>query len=138
MVLNISVSPIGDPLQALVELSLAIETATRKAPLEIAEGIAKRAKELAPEDTGFLKSSIYAESISDTEAVVKADAYYSGYVEYGTSKMSAQPYMRPAVDEYRVLGKGIIEDIVESIAPTAISVSGNSTVINDVNPLIGI
>ena len=30
-----------------------------------------------------------------------ADAPHAGYVEGGTSKMQAQPYMRPAVDQVR-------------------------------------
>ena len=49
-----------------------------------------------PVDTGELIGSI--DGFADGESVeVYADADYAQYVEYGTSKMEAQPYFRPAV-----------------------------------------
>ena len=54
------------------------------------------AYDLCPVDTGELISSI--EGSTDGESVeVYADADYAQYVEYGTSKMEAQPYFRPAL-----------------------------------------
>lgn len=62
-------------------------------------------------DTGNLKKSIvtmgYRESgkIAFKVAVIRRKAksakspYYAHFVEFGTSKMPAQPYMRPALDE---------------------------------------
>ena len=53
--------------------------------------------DLCPVDTGELISSI--DGFNDGEGVeVYADADYAQYVEYGTSKMEAQPYFRPAID----------------------------------------
>ena len=54
--------------------------------------------DLVPVDTGFLMSTIDGNSDSDF-CEVFADADYAQYVEYGTYKMSAQPYFRPAVEE---------------------------------------
>lgn len=52
--------------------------------------------DLCPVDTGELIGSIDGET--DGEGVeVYADADYAQYVEYGTSKMEAQPYFRPAL-----------------------------------------
>ena len=52
--------------------------------------------DLCPVDTGELISSI--DGFTDGEGVeVYADADYAQYVEYGTSKMEAQPYFRPAI-----------------------------------------
>ena len=52
--------------------------------------------DLCPVDTGELISSI--DGFTDRESVeVYADADYAQYVEYGTSKMEAQPYFRPAL-----------------------------------------
>lgn len=52
--------------------------------------------DLCPVDTGELISSI--DGFTDREGVeVYADADYAQYVEYGTSKMEAQPYFRPAI-----------------------------------------
>ena len=52
--------------------------------------------DLCPVDTGELISSI--DGSTDGESVeVLADADYAQYVEYGTFKMEAQPYFRPAL-----------------------------------------
>ena len=52
--------------------------------------------DLCPIDTGELIGSI--DGFTDGESVeVYADADYAQYVEYGTSKMEAQPYFRPAL-----------------------------------------
>lgn len=54
------------------------------------------AYDLCPVDTGELIGSI--DGFTDGEGVeVYADADYAQYVEYGTSKMEAQPYFRPAI-----------------------------------------
>lgn len=54
------------------------------------------AYDLCPVDTGELIDSI--DGFTDGESVeVYADADYAQYVEYGTSKMEAQPYFRPAI-----------------------------------------
>ena len=57
--------------------------------------IAERAVGLVPVDTGELRGSIAHQKMGSGWAVV-ASAPHAGYVEYGTSKMAAQPYLRPA------------------------------------------
>ncbi|MDG3136707.1 HK97-gp10 family putative phage morphogenesis protein [Streptococcus suis] len=50
--------------------------------------------------TGATRQDISLEIIDDGyTAVVKAGTEYSGYVEKGTRKMNAQPFMKPAHDE---------------------------------------
>ena len=56
------------------------------------------ATSLVPVDTGYLQSTIHAEA-GATEVAAFADARYAEYVEYGTYKMSAQPYFEPALKE---------------------------------------
>ena len=56
------------------------------------------ATDLVPVDTGYLQSTIHA-TTSGGSADFFADAEYAQYVEYGTSKMGAQPYFEPALDE---------------------------------------
>ena len=51
-----------------------------------------------PIDTGYLAGSITA-TIEEFYAEVSPAAEYAGYVEFGTYKMAAQPYMRPAADK---------------------------------------
>ena len=60
------------------------------------------AKQFAPVDTGYLRSSITSEFSSTAgrtySGEVTVGAHYAGYVEYGTSRMAPQPYLNPAVD----------------------------------------
>jgi HK97 gp10 family phage protein len=69
--------------------------------------VAERARELVPVRTGHLLASIRAE-IGDMEEEaspafdpieVVAETPYASFVEFGTSKMGAQPYLAPAVEE---------------------------------------
>ena len=53
----------------------------------------------APVDTGNLRSSITHRVVSDEEAHIGTNVDYAPYVEQGTSKMAAQPFLRPALDE---------------------------------------
>lgn len=62
--------------------------------------IERRAKHLCPVDTGRLRSSITHATFSENGALVEhvgTDVEYAAYVELGTSKMTAQPYLRPAL-----------------------------------------
>ena len=63
--------------------------------LDVAE---TRAKALAPVDTGKLRSLISGER-QGTVGILTSQAEYSVYVEYGTSKTRAQPFMNPAFVE---------------------------------------
>jgi HK97 gp10 family phage protein len=56
------------------------------------------AQALCPVDTGYLRESGHLELLSDNVLIV-FDAEYASYVEFGTSKMEAQPFLRPALDE---------------------------------------
>lgn len=63
-----------------------------------------RAKVYCPVDTGHLKNSIGSEFEGDGRSgemtgTVTASASYARYVNYGTSRMAAQPFMDPAFDE---------------------------------------
>jgi HK97 gp10 family phage protein len=54
---------------------------------------------IVPVRTGFLRESIFADVVeSDLNLTLGATASYSGYVEFGTYRMRAQPYLRPALD----------------------------------------
>lgn len=56
------------------------------------------ATQLVPVDTGYLRSSIWAESDGYSMVSFYAEADYAQYVEFGTWKMPAQEYFRPAVE----------------------------------------
>lgn len=58
------------------------------------------AKSRAPVDTGNLRNSIQG-SVGGLSGQVSVGAHYGIYVEFGTYKMSAQPYFIPAVEAAR-------------------------------------
>lgn len=88
-------------------LDAALTRALEKVGL-VAEGYAKR---LCPVDTGRLRNSITHVLDSGGRAVqVGTNVEYAPYVELGTARQKAQPYLRPAavdhVSEYREIIEG--------------------------------
>nr|WP_278914270.1 HK97-gp10 family putative phage morphogenesis protein [Streptococcus lutetiensis] len=59
------------------------------------------AKVKAPVDTGALKNSIFSAKAGNLTYKVTAPQHYAIYVEKGTRKMRAQPYLKPALDAER-------------------------------------
>lgn len=55
------------------------------------------AKQIVPVRTGRLRDSIMMKSNGPDMIVIGSDVDYSVYVELGTSKMSAKPYLIPAL-----------------------------------------
>jgi len=98
-------SHVGDVLEALGD--------KKAKALEMcgltAEGFAKR---LAPVDTGRLRNSI-AHGADETSAQVGSNVEYAPYVELGTSRMKAQPFLKPAVADNGDTYKGIIESVMQ-------------------------
>lgn len=77
--------------------------ATRKA----AEAVRKSAAEVerasqqrCPVDTGATRNSIHTSiSAGGTAAEIGPTTNYAPYLEWGTRRMEARPFMRPALDE---------------------------------------
>lgn len=57
--------------------------------------------------TGATRQSISLK-VGGDQAEVEAGTHYSGYLEVGTRKMSAQPFMQPALDD---VVPGLLEDL---------------------------
>ena len=72
------------------------------------------AKLLCPVDSGNLKNSITHDRGGEDFEIVGTNVEYAPYVEYGTQRMKAQPYIKPAVeehvDEYRSIFKEYLEN----------------------------
>ena len=62
----------------------------------VAEGYAKRA---CPVDTGRLRNSI-THVVTDGEVYIGTAVKYGKYVEKGTSRMKAQPFIEPAATQH--------------------------------------
>lgn len=77
------------------------------------------AKLAAPVDTGTLRNSIMLDEATPERAILGPHVDYAEHVEFGTSRMAAQPYLRPAVDEHeREIVDAIeaaVRDFVEGI-----------------------
>jgi len=59
--------------------------------------VAEQARQFAPFLTGYLRSTIGFERRGSLDWIVYAGAHYAPFVEWGTSKMAAKPFMRPAL-----------------------------------------
>lgn len=83
------------------ELMARVEAVSRAAPKRVADRIATDARSRAPVDTGALRSSIESVSVeAGKSAEVQVGVEYGAYVEYGTYKMAAQPYLSPAFEAH--------------------------------------
>lgn len=88
----------------------AVSAVVRKTAFDI-EGTAKA---LAPVDTGALSGSIKAD-VEQFSATIAPHTEYAAYVELGTYKMRAQPYMRPAADMHEPRYAAAMEDLFRSL-----------------------
>jgi HK97 gp10 family phage protein len=71
------------------------------------------AKLACPVDTGFLRNSIQVDEVTPVLAIIAPHTDYAEFVEFGVSRMAAQPYMRPAIDEH---GREIVDAVRETVA----------------------
>lgn len=92
---------------------LTAEEKARSQALEIIGGKAETyAKKICPVDTGNLRNSITHQRYDENTEVVGSNVEYAPYVELGTHKMKARPFLRPAAeghaDEYKAIIKAIM------------------------------
>lgn len=91
--------------------------AVRKTALDIES----TAKSIVAVDTGNLKNTIGHSDFrtmggTSIEAEVGPTANYGEYVEVGTTRMAAQPYMGPALEAHEGAFEAIMGDIAERAA----------------------
>ena len=73
------------------------------------------AKMKCPVDTGNLRNSItHTVGVEEQAAYIGTNVEYAAYVEMGTSKMKAQPYLKPAVVEHTDKYKQIVEQYLKN------------------------
>ena len=84
----------------------------------VGKEIVYEAQRLAPVRTGRLRDSIYYMILYELALEVGASAPYALFVEYGTWKMHAQPFLRPALQDGRVVVENLekaIRDFIEEV-----------------------
>ena len=96
--------------KAIRNMEQAVNVALEVSAL-VVEGAAKN---LAPVDTGNLRNSITHVIDSQGKAArVGTNVHYGPYVELGTSKMAAQPYLSPALDQNKGNIRKIFADAIK-------------------------
>ena len=96
--------------KAAEAIEVAVGDAVRKAAMEVE----RNAKINCPVDTGVLRSSIGAEEITPLLFEVGTNVEYAAFVEFGTSRMAAQPYLEPAAETVRAKYPDIVKAGVRS------------------------
>ena len=72
-----------------------------------------RAKVYAPVDTGRLRNSIKHHLQGNDTVVTGTNVEYAIYQEFGTSKQSGTPFLRPAGENHLAEYKSIIEQALK-------------------------
>jgi HK97 gp10 family phage protein len=80
----------------LTRIAMQAPEAAKEALLQTAADIVDLTKQLTPVDTGALKQSYGAVPIDSSTIQIGTDKEYGPFVEYGTSRMAAQPHLTPA------------------------------------------
>ncbi|UOF79248.1 phage protein [Caudoviricetes sp.] len=65
-------------------------------------------------DLGFLANNVKAEMTDDLVASTFSLAPYSVHLEYGTRKMAARPFLRPAVEKVKAQAQGVLNAYIKN------------------------
>lgn len=111
MSVNIEAEGLDDFTSRLEQAADALAQGITDALNSAADAFVNDAQASAPVDTGYLRDHIQITISSDTEIVIESEAGYSGFVEFGTFKMSAQPYFFQAADTARQELEAVISNL---------------------------
>jgi HK97 gp10 family phage protein len=96
-----------------IPVSQIVVESARNATLAVAKEGAGQAAALAPVKDGALKGSIDAQSTGRDTAIYGTNIEYGIYQEFGTSKMRAQPFLRPSADWLRAKAANIYAKVLK-------------------------
>jgi len=99
--------------EALRNFDSAIQKQVHRQLASWAADVKALARELVPVRTGHLRSSIYAK-INEWVAQIGAEATYALFVELGTRRMQARPYLYPAIQQHLPRLEQIILDALDA------------------------
>lgn len=106
MSIQVTVENEGDIIRLMQTLPPEVFAKVQQVLKNGAIRLAERARELVPVRTGHLLASIRTELGENIEGQaafdpvqVVADTPYASFVEFGTSRMKAQPFLTPAAEE---------------------------------------
>lgn len=87
-----------DLVGRLNKLSKNVDNIMEEVLDDTAKLILMESKRIVPVDTGDLKRSLDIQKQNKLAVNVGTNLHYAGYVEFGTYKMRAQPYLFPAYE----------------------------------------
>lgn len=96
--MHLDVSELRDLAGDLKSGAAKVEALAPRVVSKVAHDIERDGKIFAPVLTGTLESSISSD-VNGLSAEIGPHTDYEQFVEYGTSKMDAQPYMGPAAEK---------------------------------------
>jgi HK97 gp10 family phage protein len=99
--------------EAMRQFDSAVQKHVHRQLASWAADVKALAMQFVPVRTGHLRSSIYAK-ISEWVAEIGAEATYALFVELGTRRMQARPYLYPAIKQYLPQLEQIIREAIET------------------------
>lgn len=92
---------------------LSEESKAKAQALEMIGGMAESfAKKACPVDTGRLRNSITHAQFDENTEVIGTNVEYAPYVELGTMRMSARPFLRPAAENHKAEYVAVIKSVM--------------------------
>jgi HK97 gp10 family phage protein len=102
-------------LRQLEQVGSEAERIKKDALLAGAEVVQQAASEKAPRDTGKLAENIVISDIKEDGTVdigPDRDRFYGLFLEFGTSKMAARPFLQPAFEENKEQVQQKMADVI--------------------------
>jgi len=110
--ISCTIEGVQDFVRAMDRFDSAMQRHVHAQLVSWAADVKALARQLVPVRTGHLRSTIYAK-IREWVAEVGAEATYALFVELGTRRMRARPYLYPAIQEHLPRLEAIICDALE-------------------------
>jgi HK97 gp10 family phage protein len=107
----------SDFRQQMEHVDASIKACVQERLEEIAESIRETAQRLAPVRTGYLRSTVFTEALTEWTVKVGARAPYASYMEYGTRYITGHHFLSNAIEQHRIQFADMISQAVsEGIA----------------------
>jgi len=104
--------------QRMERADLSLKASVHQRLAELADSIKETAQQLAPMRTGYLRSTIYAQT-EDWTVKIGAYAPYATYVEYGTRFMRGRRFLSQSVEAHVPQIESVIALAVEEVLKEA-------------------
>lgn len=122
--LNVGIEGADEVIQLLEEMGAAASAVLEQAAAAGGQIVLEDAKSRCPIDTGALKASLHMDKGKSKKPDIKQEVkispgkqeYYGTFVELGTTRQAAQPYLRPAVDKNKEkIAKAVTQEIARAL-----------------------